>query len=447
MKIKSDSRKINEGDTFIALKTINNDGHKYIDEVISNGAKKIIAQHGKYSVETLIVEDTRKYLKDYLNKYYKYIFEKIKLIGITGTNGKTTTAYLIHQAMNKLNIKCGYIGTIGFYIDEKIMDLPNTTPDILDIYELLIIAYEEGCDYVVMETSSQGIDQGRIEGLFFDYAIFTNLTNDHLDYHHTMSNYLSCKQKLFNQIKKDGLAIINSDDEEAERFLFNNNNITYGFDCGDFQITSYNFDNTCNFIVNNEHNYSMNIMGKYNIYNVLVVIIILEKIGINKTYIKDTIASLTPPKGRMDIVNYNDCKIIVDYAHTPDAVLNIITAVKEMTSGKIITIIGCGGDRDSEKRPQMGEISLQLSDFVIFTSDNPRYENPIDIINDMINNTEKENYEVTIDRKAAIKRGVQKLKKNDILLILGKGHETYQIIKNEKNHFDDLEEVLNIIRR
>ncbi len=448
MKIKSDSRKIKPGDVFIALKTINNDGHKYIEKAIENGASKVIAEYGSYEAETLIVDDTRKYLEKYLIKNYSYLFEKIKLIGITGTNGKTTSAYLINQALNKLSIKSAYIGTIGFYIEQKIKDLPNTTPDILEIYELLEMAYYNNCQYVVMEVSSQAIDHNRIVSLNFDYTIFTNLTEDHLDYHQTMENYLKCKQQLFNLLKPNGIAIINSDDQYYKNFIFSHNqNITYGFKNSNYQITNYKFDQKSYFTVNDKDNYNMKILGKYNIYNVLIVIILLEQLNIEKAIIKKVVSELTPPVGRMDMINYNDATIIIDYAHTPDAVLNIITTVKEMTNKKIVTIIGCGGDRDKEKRSLMGIIASNLSSYVIFTSDNPRSEDPYKIIQDMIVNISKRNYEIIVERDKAIKKGIQILEKNDILLILGKGHETYQIIKDEKIYFDDKEKVIDIIRR
>lgn len=451
MKIKSDSRKIELGDTFIALKTINNDGHNYVLEAIKKGANKVIVEQGMYDVETILVPNTRNFLVEYLKNEYEYLFDRLKIIGVTGTNGKTTTCFLLHQVLNTLNCKCSYIGTLGFYIKDKIKELPNTTPDILDLYELFLESYEKGCQYVVMEVSSQAIAMKRILGIKYDYVVFTNLTKEHLDYHKTMENYVLAKQELFRNLKDNGKAIINKDNEYFSSFLLEENeNITYGFNNSDYKISNYEIiDNMSNFVVDSgrETKYIINLLGKYNVYNMVVVIIILSLLGFEKELIKREIRSLKPPLGRMDIINYGDNKIIVDYAHTPDAVLNVLNTVKEMQGNNIYTVIGCGGNRDKEKRPIMGEIVTSLSTKAIFTSDNPRNEDPTTIIDDIIKDLSYNNYEIEIDRTRAIKKGVQKLEKNDILLILGKGHETYQIIGEKRIHFDDKEKVLDIIRR
>ena len=450
--IKINSKEVLSGDTFIAIKGINNDGHDYIEEAIKNGASKVVVEKGLYSVDTLIVNDTNEYLINYLKDNVYEQIKDIKLIGITGTNGKTTTCFLIQQLLNKIGIKCGYIGTIGFYIIEKIKDLPNTTPSILDVYNMILKCKEEGCKYVVMEVSSHALKQKRVEGLFFDYAIFTNLTQDHLDYHYNMKNYMESKQKLFYKLKENGKAIINSDDDYKNNFLLTqNNNITYGFKEADYQIIDYNMNtNESNFLLqyqNKNIKFKTNLLGKHNLYNILTSIIVLIENDIEIDKIVELITDLEPPKGRMDIINYDTNKIIVDYAHTPDAVLKIISAVKELKPNKIITLIGCGGNRDKTKRPEMGQIATNLSDYVIFTSDNPRNENPNDILNDITSNLQTNNYEIIENRKKAIEKGIQILTNNDILLLLGKGHEDYQIIGNEKIHFDDKEIVLEVIRR
>lgn len=448
MNIKTDSRKIKEGDTFVALNTFN-DGHKYVNDAIKNGAKKVIANSGNYDVETIIVPDTKEYLINHLkNNYYSQI-KNLKLIGITGTNGKTTTAYLLWQALNKLGHKCAYIGTIGFYIDGKVKDLPNTTPEIIDVYEMLIECTENACEYVVMEVSSHALDQRRLEGLIFDYGIFTNLTEEHLDYHKSMGSYALAKQKLFNMLEDDSKGIVNIDDKYHEYFL-KDNYMTYGFNNSDFQIKEYSINSKNSFtleIDRKDYNFESNLLGKYNIYNMTSVIAVLYDLNIDVEIIRYLVSTLNPPKGRMEIINYDTNKIIIDYAHTPDAVENIINATKEYTIGNIYTIIGCGGNRDKMKRPIMASIATNNSDYVIFTSDNPRDENPEDIIKDMISNLENTNYEIEINREKAINKGIQKLDKNDILLLLGKGHEEYQIIKGEKFHFSDLEKVINFIRR
>ena len=438
--LQNDSRKVNVGDTFIAVKGINGDGHDYINDAISRGASKIICEHGSYQ-NSMIVDDTNKYLREYIKNNYVDIIKNLKLIGITGTNGKTTTSYLIYQAMNIVGIKCAYIGTIGFYMNGKMHDNTNTTPDILSLYHMLIECVRNDIEYVVMEVSSQGLAYNRVDYLKFDYTVFTNLTMDHLDFHKTMDNYLECKLKLFKNLKDNGISIINSDDMYYKKFI-TDNCITYG-ECGDYKISDINYDiNKCSFKVNNIE-YKSELIGSYNIYNISVVIIILELLNIKSDKIKEIISKLESAPGRMDKIKYNDSVIIIDYAHTPDAVEKVIGAVKD--KGRIITIIGCGGNRDKDKRKIMGKVAHDNSDYVIYTTDNPRYEDAYDIILDMIQLLDSFNYEIEINRKKAIIKGIQMLKKGDILLILGKGHEDYQEINGVKHHFSDKEVVLDYI--
>ena len=441
--IKCDSRKVKQGDTFIALKGINEDGHKYISDAIKNGANKIIAEYGGYSVDTIIVNDTREYLNNYLHEFYYEEIKDLKLIGVTGTNGKTTTCYLLYQALNMLNIKCAYIGTLGFYNNEFTKPLNNTTPDIIDIYEMLLYCKDNNYEYVTMEVSSQGLYYDRLNGILFDYTVFTNLTQDHLDFHKTMDNYLHEKQKLFKKLKPNGKKIINNDDEYAYYFK-DKDSITYGFSDSNYKISeAVTSLNNSTFKINNIL-YNTKLIGKHNIYNISVVITILSLLGIDNNKIQEVVSKLNHAKGRMDAINYKDNLIIIDYAHTPDAVSKIIKSVNNL-GNKIITILGCGGNRDKTKRPIMGRIATKLSDYVIFTSDNPRYENPLDILNDIVNGLDTFNYEILENREKAIKKGIQKLEKNDILLLLGKGHEDYQIINGCKYHFSDMEVVLKNI--
>lgn len=434
MNIKDDSRKVNKGDIFVALKKFH-DGHEYVLEAIKNGASKVVVEEGDYEVETIKVKNTHEYLVNYLYDNYYDKIKNLKLIGMTGTNGKTTTCFLIYQALNKLGIKCAYIGTIGFYLDKKIKVLNNTTPDILEIYELLLECVDNDCEYVVMECSSHALDMHRLAGLQFQYGIFSNLTQDHLDYHKNLENYIKAKQKLFDQVTIKTL--VNSDDKYKDYFV-RDNTITYGLN-GDYKLSDINLKERT-FKVNNI-TYKTKLIGKHNIYNLLVVIALLSELKLNTKVIEE----LTCPPGRMDIVNFNNNMIVIDYAHTPDAVSKILDSVKELEFNKIITIIGCGGDRDSFKRPIMSKIACDNSDYVIFTNDNPRYENPNNIISDMLHNLDKFNYEIILNREKAIIKGIQMLEKNDILLVLGKGHENYQIINGVKHHFDDKEIVLKNI--
>ena len=250
INIKTNSKEIKNGDTFIAIKNVNRDGHDYIEEAIKNGASKIITEtNNTYSVETINVEDSRIYLVNYLKDNYAKYLDEMNIIGITGTNGKTTTAYLIYQMLNKLGIKCAYIGTIGYYLDDKVYNLSNTSPDVCEIYDMLVNAYENGYKTVVMEVSSQGLDMGRLDSIKFDYALFTNLTQDHLDYHKTMENYAKAKQKLFYNLKENGISIINSDDNYKNYFTISNY-VEYGFNNNDYKIEEYNLGYKMNFKLN-----------------------------------------------------------------------------------------------------------------------------------------------------------------------------------------------------
>ena len=439
MNIKIDSREVKKGDIFIAI----NNGHNYINEAIKNGATKVVVEKGKYDVETIVVPDTKKYLEDYLyNNYYNKI-SKLKLIGMTGTNGKTTTCFLIYQALNKKGIKCAYIGTLGFYCDKKI-NTNNTTPNLYEIYNMLIMCVEQGYEYVVMEVSSQGLAYGRVNTLIFNYVIFSNLTIDHLDFHKTIENYLKEKLKLFS-MTKNSFAIVNNDSEYSKYFLLDNNkNITYGKSNSDYIISDIDTGIDGTSFKLNDVEYKTKLIGEYNVYNLSIVIILLDILGINDI---DLIKELDPPEGRMDIIKYKGNLIIVDFAHTPDAVSKIIDNVSKIKHNKIITLIGCGGNRDKSKRSIMGSIVTTYSDYVIFTSDNPRHEDPNIILHDITYKLDKNNYEIIVNREKAINKSIQMLSKNDILLLLGKGHENYQIIGDLKIPFNDKKIVLDIIGR
>ena len=449
--IQVDSRKVQKGDTFVAIKGLYVDGHDYIEKAILAGASQIIAEYGEYSVPTILVKDTREYLAKYLKEKYSEQLSKIKFIGITGTNGKTTSCYLIYQALNMLGVKTAYIGTIGFYVEGKVKDLDNTTPDLIDLYEMFDYCIKNEVKAIAMEVSSHALSLGRVMGVEFDYAAFTNLTQDHLDFHKTLENYEQAKLILFKNLRNDKVAVINSDDKYYKDFcLKENNNILYGLnDLADYKITKYSLHiDSVEFSFNyqnKEYNVKLNIPGKYNIYNYMNLLIILNKMGYSLEEIISLSSTLKAPSGRFETLRYKDSVIIIDYAHTPDAVLNILENVLEYKKGKVITIIGCGGDRDKTKRPIMGKIATSKSDFVIFTDDNPRTEDNHLIMQDIITGVEKNNYLIKYDRKEAILEGFKMLEKNDILLILGKGHENYQVINHDKIHFSDLETAKELI--
>ena len=446
MNIKADSRRVKKGDIFVALRGVDGDGHRFIDSAIKNGASKVVAEEeGDYGVETLIVKDSRAYLNAYLESHYGNIIDEMNIIGVTGTNGKTTTAYLIYEALNKLNIKCAYIGTIGFYLDKKIASLDNTSPDLALMYEMLLKAHEKGYKYVVIEASSQGLSYGRLDTIKFDYALYTNLTQDHLDFHKTMENYALAKKKLFESLTHDGLGIINNDDDYVEYFR-TKNSVTYGFTEADYQVTSYELTaHGTNFVINGVDNIQTKLIGKYNIYNVLLTYVFLDRIGVLKKDIIRVIGTLLPPPGRMDIIKYKDNSIIVDYAHTPDAMENIISTVKEITKGDIYIVFGCTGSRDRTKRPIMMNIALTNSKFTIVTSDDLHDEEFVNIVADMEEGVKQKNYAVYRDRRKAIEKGIELLNHGDVLLVLGKGHEEFIIDKNLKIPFNDHKVIESII--
>ena len=368
------------------------------------------------------------------------------IIGITGTNGKTTTAYLIYQALNKLGKKTAYIGTIGFYLDKKISDLPNTSVDICDTYNLLIEAYDKGYKTVVLEVSSHALANNRLCTLKFDYGIFTNLTQDHLDFHKTMENYALAKQKLFKMLKKNGKAIINIDDSHHETFMLKeNNNITYGKN-GSYSFKNYedSIKGTTFDLIINDKNYNIKtkLIGKYNVYNLLATISVLNNMNIKIEEIVSLTQELNAPPGRMDTIDYKNNKIIIDYAHTPDAIYNILNAVE--SGGKKYVVFGCTGERDRLKRPIMGRLVSEMSDYFIITNDDPHNEDEEEIVKDILEGNDFKNYEICLDRKEAIKKGINLLNENDILFILGKGHEEYIVGKTKIRH-NDKEEVLKIL--
>lgn len=450
LNIKTDSRKVVKGDTFIALKGNTVDGHDFIDSAIKNGAEKIICEHGKYDVDTINVSDTHEYLKDYLVNNYSKEFEDLKLIGVTGTSGKTTTCFLTYQILNKLGIKTCYIGTIGCYIDNDVVELSNTTPDILELYNLLLTAKEKGCKVIVMEVSSHSLAEERIKGLKFDVCAFTNLSQDHLDFHKTMEEYCKCKVKIINYLKDNGKIIVNVDDEYSKYFICDKS-LSLGINGSNYKIKEFHMENTHTDILFNVNNDSYevrtNLIGKFNVYNYLTSLALINNLGISVNDIINVTDSINAPVGRAQIIKVGTSIAVIDYAHKPDAVSKIIPLFREVTKGKIITIIGCGGDRDPMKRPIMGNIATSLSDYVILTNDNPRTEDEKLIMKDILEGITTDNYEVIYDRKDAIKKGISMLKDNDCLLILGKGHEDYQIIGRTKIHLSDYEEVIKNINK
>ena len=452
-KYETNSRLIKPGQTFVAIKGYTVDGHDYIEDAIKNGATAIIAEKEvKCDVPVTVVENSARYYQKLLVKEYKDEFKDLKLIGITGTNGKTTSAYLTYQMLLDLGKKAAYIGTIGFMCGDYFKELPNTSPEILTTYKLLEKAKEMECEYVVMEVSNFALDQKRIEGLEFVAGAFTNLTEDHLDYHKTMENYLKAKLLLTDYIKNDGVLLVNKDDEASKKFIERfKNTKTFGYGNADYDILSDDIypDHTDIIFKVNEKEYKVttNLTSKFNVYNYFTMFSILHELGFEINELIEKTKDLKAPKGRCETYKVKDGFAVVDYAHTPDAVLKTVTAYKELAKARVITLVGCGGDRDPMKRPIMGEIASNYSDYVIFTNDNPRTEDPENIMKDILKGVKKDNYEVCLDRREAIKKALDMIQKDDIVLLLGKGHEDYQILGHTKVHLDDSEEILKYIEK
>ena len=447
IKYETNSKLVQKDQIFVAITGNTVDGHNYIEEAIKNGASKIVGEKDlNLNIPYEKVQDTKKYLNEKLVEECSTIINKLKIIGVTGTNGKTTSCYLTYQMLQKLGKNVAYLGTIGYYHNDKFIELNNTTPDILTLYKLLLEAVNDNVEYLVMEVSSHALSFERIAGLKFVAGAFTNLTEDHLDYHKTMESYLNEKLKLINYLNEDATLILNSDDIASEKFKKYNKYKTYGVN-GDYKIENYEIfpDHTnLEFSYENKiYKVMTNLTSKFNIYNYLTCLSILNTLGFDIENIIKITKDIYPPKGRCETYKVGKGYAVVDYAHTPDAVEKVILAYNEFKKNKIITIIGCGGDRDPIKRPIMGKIATSLSDYVIFTNDNPRTEDPKKIMNDIIKDNISKNYEIIYDRKNAIIKGIEMMNDNDILLVLGKGHEDYQIIGKEKIHFDDAEIIKN----
>ena len=463
--IAKSSNEVKEGYLFVAIKGFNVDGHNFIEEAIENGAIAVMVEEGcdlksiKFKEDTIIVmaKDTREGLAIVSSNFYNNPSTKFKLIGVTGTKGKTTTTYMIKEILEKAGQKVGLIGTIATYINgKKIKDSDRTTPESLELQQLFAQMVKEGVETVVMEVSSQSLKLNRVAGCNFDIVIFTNFSEDHISpkEHPDMEDYFNSKLKLFEMCKT---GIVNTDDLQGAKIprLFPESNITtYGIDnfanvlAKDITITNSYVDFKVKIKDRNER-VKTGIPGRFSVYNSLAAICVAQKFGIDPEVVKQALLEVRVP-GRSEMVdNKLELPIMIDYAHSPESLQNILYATKSYTRGRVISVFGCGGDRDSSKRPIMGEISGKVADYTIITSDNPRTEKPEDIIKtieDGISKT-KGKYEVIVDRTEAIEKAIKMANKRDIIILAGKGHETYQEINNEKNHFDEREIIKEIIEK
>lgn len=451
--LEFDSRKIKQGDVFIALEGSIVDGHTFISKAIENGAKTILVEKDVDKVEGInyfLVDGLREKMGIIASNFYGYPQNQLKIVGVTGTNGKTTTTYILESILGEKNV--ARIGTVEYKIGDEIIPAPNTTPSSLEIIKICKKALEKNIKYLIMEVSSHGLDIGRVNMLRFEVVIFTNLTLDHLDYHKTMENYYLAKRKLFDLVKDKKNSIINIDDEYGKKYLEYTNGISYGIGQGDIQgeikqITREGQEVTIK-IFEKEYKINLRLLGRYNLSNLLGAIGAVKTLGLSDEEIISKIPLIHGAPGRFEPVKIDrDFTVIVDYAHTGDALENILKSINEFKTNRVITVFGCGGDRDKTKRPIMGGIAEKYSDIVIVTSDNPRTEDPEEIIKDIVVGLTKENHTVEIHREKAIEKAISLAEKNDIILIAGKGHENYQVIGREKIHFDDKEEVIKAIKK
>ncbi len=445
-----DSRKVKPGSLFVAIKGFKSDGHRYIDKAIELGAA-FVAGEDDTNVENYVkVESSRRFLAQASAAFFANPAEKMKIIGITGTNGKTTTSYLIKQILELKGYKCGLIGTNQILIGTEAVDSERTTPESRELHELFHKMYEKGTEYVVMEVSSHSIELDRVYGIKFEVGIFTNLTQDHLDFHKTMDNYAKAKSKLFEMSEK---SVINADDPYADIMKAKAKNaVTYGIEKkADFTAENIKlrergiaFDFTCKAFT---RLYRLGIPGRFSVYNALAASCGALMLGIGAEDIEKGLVIARGVKGRLEVVpTLTDYTVIIDYAHTPDGLENVINAVRGFAKGRVITLFGCGGDRDNTKRPIMGKIAEELSDFVFVTSDNPRGENPCDIIKEIESGMKKDNHTSIESRREAICAALDFAKAGDVVVLAGKGHETYQIFKNETLHFDEREVVKEYLK-
>ncbi|PLX09192.1 MAG: UDP-N-acetylmuramoyl-L-alanyl-D-glutamate--2,6-diaminopimelate ligase [Marinilabiliales bacterium] len=452
-----DSRKAQAGDLFVAVKGTHADGHKYIDQVVAAGVQAVVCEILPDNLNNkctyIQVRDSAEVLGQISSAFYDYPSDKLKIVGVTGTNGKTTIASLLYELFKGLGYPCGLLSTIENKINGKVIKSTHTTPDAVQINQLMHEMVENGCEYCFMEVSSHAIHQRRIAGLNFSLGIFTNITHDHLDYHKTFDEYIKAKKRFFDDLPKNAFAVTNVDDKNGNIMTQNckGNIVTYGLKgVADYKarILETHFDGTLIHLDGNE--IWVKFIGRFNVYNLLAVYVAAVKLGIESTEVLEQISKMESVNGRFQTLRSSDgLTAVVDYAHTPDALLNVLKTITEIrtSDNQLITVVGAGGDRDKTKRPVMASYAVEYSDKVVLTSDNPRTEDPNEIISEMregISREERSKVLEISDRKEAIKTACMLAGENDIVLVAGKGHETYQEINGVRHHFDD-KEVINEI--
>jgi UDP-N-acetylmuramoyl-L-alanyl-D-glutamate--2,6-diaminopimelate ligase len=451
--VQIDSRKVQKGSVFIAVRGVAVDGHQFINKAISQGAVAIISEEmpsekaeGVTRIQTSNSSEAAGLIA---HNFYDQPTTKLKLVGVTGTNGKTTIATLLYKVFSCLGYKCGLLSTVENQIGGKVIPATHTTPDTISLNALLKQMVDEGCEYAFMEVSSHAIHQRRIAGLEFLGGLFSNITHDHLDYHKTFDEYIKAKKRFFDDLSSSAFAITNADDKRGSVMLQNTNarKYTYGLKTvADFKGKILENVLTGLVMTVNDQEVHFRLIGEFNAYNLLAVYGAAICLGQDKAQVLQCLSNTTGAEGRFDYIISAKLSVIgiVDYAHTPDALVNVLTTIKKLKQGheQVITVVGCGGDRDRTKRPVMGAVACEYSDKAIFTSDNPRSEDPQEILNEMeagLNSAAKRKFISIVDRKQAIKTAVSMAGADDIVLIAGKGHEKYQEINGVKYHFDDKE--------
>jgi len=452
LAISFDSRKVSAGTLFVAVSGTQTDGHQYITQAIEKGAVAIVCEkvveQPDSQIPFIVVENSKEALGLLASTFWGHPSHALHLIVVTGTNGKTTTATLLYRLFKELGYACGLISTIENFVDNTVLPSSHTTPDALELNQLLADMVAIGCAYCFMEVSSHAIDQGRVAGVRFKGAVFTNLTHDHLDYHITFAEYLKCKKRLFDHLPADAFALVNIDDKNGKVMLQNTIAQKYSYACktmADFagRVVEQSVEGMLVRIDGAE--ISTSIIGRHNAYNLLAVYAVARLLDVPKEEILPLLSTLPCVSGRLEYIKGgNQITAVVDYSHTPDALKNALSTLNEILAPNqaLYTVVGCGGNRDKTKRPQMARIAVENSTQAIFTSDNPRFEEPLDILNDMLMGlTDRERARcLTIpDRGEAIKTAILMAPPKSIILVAGKGHEDYQDIKGVKHHFDDKE--------
>ena len=455
--ISCDSRKTALDFVFVAIKGTKADGNGFIGQALQNGARAVVLKSEGKSVKiakrnkVLFIEvpDDRKALAQLASSFYGNPSKKLKAIGVTGTNGKTTVTYLIEAILKECGFVPGIIGTINCRYRDKVINSHNTTPGPLDLQAMLKDMHDSGVTHAVMEVSSHALDQGRTEGIDFSSAIFTNLTQDHLDYHKDMEDYFLAKSKLFSGLSGHAKSILNNDDGFGLRLkkLSHGKVITYGIDNAAL-VRALELDlglSSSEFLLQTkgcQEKFKIKLIGRHNLYNVLAAFSWAQAEALDPVKVKRALENFNLVPGRLEKIDFGKSfSVFVDYAHTEDALFNVLSALSQMQHKRIIVVFGCGGERDKAKRPKMGKVVSQLADYAIITNDNPRSEDPEQIIKDIKSGIKKDNFCVIPERMEAIKKSLSLAKKGDIVLVAGKGHEDYQILKDRTLHFDDREAV------